>query len=188
MAGLCGRREFGSSRRKQQRKLRRDKERRKRSLRSPWPTGGADSGHNGSRMHLREADLEAAISRGSGDLRQGSCALGPKPLGLSVLTQQRRGPRSPSAGRHHPLCPRGATSGCHLCGGGTPRPTTATIASTEVGGRQFRACFSARASDPGLRGHLFFFFLGRLQAFSADLLGAQPGLTWGGVSPNTKSS
>lgn len=60
-------------------------------------------------MHLREADLEAAISRGSRDLLQGSCALGPKPLGLSVLTQQRRGPRSPSAGRHHPLCPRGAT-------------------------------------------------------------------------------
>lgn len=45
-----------------------------------------------------------------------------------------------------------------------------------------------RASLTPVSGGIFFFFLGRLQAFSADLLGAQPGLTWGGVSPNTKSS
>lgn len=117
--------EFGSRRRKRQRKLRRDKALRKRSLRSPRPKGGADSGRNGSRAHL-----SASLSR---DLLQGvkGCALGPKSLGLSVRTLLRCGPRSPSAGRHHPLCPRGVTSGCHLCVGGAPRLTTATTASLE---------------------------------------------------------
>lgn len=132
MAGPWKEKEFGSRRRKRQRKLSREKAYLKRSLRSPRPTGGADSGRNGSRAHLRGADLEAAIPC-PGDLLHGveGCALGRKPLGLSVRTLLRRGPRSPSAGRHYPLCPSGATSGCHLCGGGAPRPTTATTASLE---------------------------------------------------------
>lgn len=104
----------------------------KRPPRSPRPTGGADYGPSGRRADPGGAGAEVVTP--SRDLQQeleGS-ALGPKPLVMSVWTLRRpRGPRSPSAGGHHPLCPPRATSGCHLCGRGAHRPAKAIAASLE---------------------------------------------------------
>lgn len=100
--------------------------------RSPLPRGGADYRPYGRRANPRGAGTEIVIP--SWDLQQewrtarwGTA----KPLGKSVWTLPRRGPRSPSAGRHHLLCPSGATLDCHLCGGGDPRPAMAISASLE---------------------------------------------------------
>lgn len=96
-----------------------------------------------------------------------ACALGPKPLGLSVRTLQRRGPRSPSAGRHHPLCPRGAEH--HgLSPVGRRRPSTNYCHHSVTGELAAGSSVFAFQRAPLIRvSKGASFLLGRLQALSA---------------------